>query len=89
MAVAAVATIVVLLATLATALAATVAIAATAATLRHQILGGNVAYRYYLYLEVEGLACHRVVEVHHYALLLNLADCTDHTIAVSVAHRHL
>ena len=66
----------------------TVAGAATAATaLTLQILRGYIAYRYYLYIEVKGLTCHWVVEVHSYSLLLNLADNTVHTVTLCVRHR--
>lgn len=88
-----VATVALLIATV-TIPVATVTIVATiattaAATLRCQILGGYIANRDDLYLEVEGLARHRVVEVHLHALLANLANDAEHAVALSIAHGYL
>ena len=77
-----------LAATLATALAVTVA-TAIAAALSSQILWSYVAYLYNLYIEVQSLTSHWVVEVHLNCLLTDLLDNAQHTITLSVAHRHL
>ena len=66
-----------------------VATARTARAVTLQILGRYIAYRDYLDLEVEGLAGHRVVEVHLYGLLANLFDDTQHAVALCVAHGYL
>jgi hypothetical protein len=61
--------------------AATTAVATTATTRSLEILGSNVAYLNNGNLEVESLTCHRVVEVHNYALALNSLNDTHHSLA--------
>jgi len=68
--------------------AAAVATAAAAAC-RLQVFGRYVAYRNDLDLEIEGLAGHRMVEVHFHGLFAHLLDGTDHAVALCIAHRHL
>ena len=71
--------------------AATAAVTAAAATAHElsEILRLCVAYVNYSNLEVQSLACHRVVEVHHNGLLLNLLNEAHHVLTISCSHRNL
>ena len=61
---------------------------ARATALWSEVLWGYITHLDNLYIEIQGLARHWVVEVHDDSLLFNLLDNTVHTVSFGIAHRY-